>query len=166
MYFVNNTADCGGAVYLKSILMNVGCKVSMNFCENKARNWHQVSTKYYTFRGAVLLHKYNSFISTGANTNLPFNSNFAGGGGGAIYLWYQSEIRLSSNNVVIFTAKLIITKIFLTQCHTARLKMIYLLYYSTDNFITLLLTSYKCIITNECLHTYTCTQGHRKETLH
>ena len=102
VHFVSNTADCGGAVYLKSIVINIGNKVSMSFCKNKARNWHQVSSEYYIFGGAVLLH--NSSLSTGANTKLHFNSNFAGAKGGAIYLWYRSEIRLNSNNVVIFTS--------------------------------------------------------------
>ena len=107
VYFINNTADCGGAIFLCNTAMNVGNKVNMKFCENKARKWRQVHTiklvGYYFIGGAVLLD--NSYISsTGLNITLHFNNNSAGGSGGAIFLWYQSEIRLNSHTVVTFTS--------------------------------------------------------------
>ena len=102
VHFVNNIADCGGAVYLKSTIMTINNKVNITFNENKARTWHKVSShyQYYIFGGAVLLH--SSVISTGSNANIEFNSNFAGDAGGGIFMSHRSEIRLSSNTVIIF----------------------------------------------------------------
>ena len=103
VHFVNNTADCGGAVYLSNTAMNIGNNVDIHFCENKARKWHQVHRIGYNFvGGAVILD--NSSLSTGPNAKLHFNSNSAGLAGGAVLLWFQSEIRLSSNTTVNFTS--------------------------------------------------------------
>ena len=93
VHFVNNSAVCGGAVYLSNTAVNIGNKVDMNFCENRAMR---------SFGGAILLD--NSSISTAANVKLNFNSNFASMDGGAIAMQSQSKITLNSNAVVTFTS--------------------------------------------------------------
>ena len=101
VHFVNNTADCGGAVYLSNTAVNIGNNVAMNFCDNRVRKRH-CATECYFDGGAVLLE--NSSISTETNVKLHFDNNFAEECGGAIAMWLQSEFRLKSNTVVIFTS--------------------------------------------------------------
>ena len=102
VHFVNNTADCGGAVFLSTTTMNVGNKVNMNFFFNKARKIRPLLIPGNFWGGAVLLD--NSSISTGVNAKLHFVKNFAGWAGGAIGLFSHSEIWLNSNTVVNFTS--------------------------------------------------------------
>ena len=105
VHFINNTAKCGGAIYLRSTIMNVGSKVNMNFIENKARKWHHVHTASIGcsfLGGAVLLD--NSSITTGTDVRLYFKNNYAGINGGALSLLHQSEIRLNPKTKVVFTS--------------------------------------------------------------
>ena len=108
LHFINNTAKCGGAIYVRNIdtTITVGYKVKMNSFENKARKWHHlihaVSNGCSFLGGAVLLD--NSSITTGADVILNFESNYAGQSGGALCLQYQSEIRLSPKTKVMFTS--------------------------------------------------------------
>jgi predicted outer membrane repeat protein len=105
VHFINNTAKCGGAIYVRNTAVNVGYKVKMNFFENKARKWHHLHTesKHCSFLGgAVLLD--NSSITTATDVRLHFDSNYAGQNGGALCLQHQSEIRLTPQTEVIFAS--------------------------------------------------------------
>ena len=101
VHFVNNTADCGGAIYLNNTAMNIGNQANVTFCQNKARKVHHVLLNSIFVGGSALLD--NSSISTGVNAQLLFYSNTAVHDGGALFL-YLSEIRLHSNTVVKFTS--------------------------------------------------------------
>ena len=103
VHFINNTAKCGGAIYLRNTTMNVGNKVNMKFIENKARKWHHVHTASIGcsfLGGAVFLD--NSSITTGTDVRLYFKSNYAGLNGGAVSLLHQSEIKLNPKTEVVF----------------------------------------------------------------
>ena len=104
VHFINNTAKCGGAFYLRNTTVNIRNKVVMKLFENRARRWHHVHTSISCsfLGGAVLLD--NSSVSTGTDVKLHFYNNYAGLNGGAICLLHQSEIRLNSKTEVMFTS--------------------------------------------------------------
>ena len=108
VHFINNRADCGGAIELSSTFMRISNKANVSFTENKARNWHKVykSPKlYYAFGGAI--HLSNSTITIEASVMIHFKNNIAGansGSGGAINLSNRSKICVNSNTTVIFVS--------------------------------------------------------------
>ena len=97
IYFIGNTADCGGAFYLNNSIMNVGSKVNMTLHENKERKYRNIPN--YFFGGAILAK--NSTIIVGENTNILISRNIASYGG-AIYLWKNSVLVVNRNAIINF----------------------------------------------------------------
>ena len=83
LHFVNNTADCGGAIHIRNAAVTIGSKVNISFCENKSRKFRHVPNSHYLDGGAISLDS-SSINTMGVNSTLHFYSNAAGGNGGAI----------------------------------------------------------------------------------
>ena len=107
VHFINNTADCGGALYLRNTAINIGNKANLNFCGNTARNKRQLQLPYFYFIGGAAVLT-NSSLNTGANVKLLFYNNFASHGGGAVFVGVGSKITLSSNTVAIFASNIVV----------------------------------------------------------
>ena len=60
IYFTNNMADCGGALYLASIKMIVGSRVNLKLHQNKVREYRNILN--YFFGGAILAEMSNITI--------------------------------------------------------------------------------------------------------
>ena len=101
MNFVNNTADCGGAIYTA---LNVGDNINMNFSENTAKKCTPVTIVPFFFDGGAVVLTDSLFLITGTRGKLTFcrNSIDTVHNGGATHLERKSEINLNSNNVVVF----------------------------------------------------------------
>ena len=103
VYFINNTAYRGGAIFLtRKATMHIANGVNMFFLENKTRKLPHNSTYSKFGGGAIVLD--SSFIFTETNAKLYFIKNSAGLDGGAILMRYQSTITLSSSTLVNFTS--------------------------------------------------------------
>ena len=91
VYFINNTADLGGALCLNHTAMNVGIKATMTFHGNKARDTNYGYVRNTGYGGAILLR-----TSSITNSNTCFSD-------GAILMLSQSNyIAPNTNSIVYF----------------------------------------------------------------
>ena len=100
--FINNTAMyCGGALYLKSTMMNVNTNVTMILLGN------QIMNNYYIYGGGGAMHIEQSHLRV-KNSVMHFINNRAHGAayGGAIYQLGGSSIIISGYSRVVFASNI------------------------------------------------------------
>ena len=121
VYFINNTADYGGALCLNHTAMNVGIKVTMTFHGNKARDKNYGYVGNTGYGGAILLRtssithsntcfsdgaihalSHSNYIALNKNSILHFIDNTATFGG-AISMHWSSNMEINCNASIHFT---------------------------------------------------------------